>query len=287
MNTIRLAKLAVGDIIACIVQRLKERYRYSIILLRQLVKTDFKLRYQGSILGYLWSLLRPLAIFLIMYVIFLRFLRVDFGVPHAAVYLLTGLVVWNYFAEVTLGSVGAIVGRGDLLRKLNFPRYVIVLSGSFAALINLFLNMIVIAVFMFFDNVPLTSNLLYVPLLVIELFIFSIAIAFFLSALFVRFRDINYIWDVIMQAAFYATPIFYAITMIPQKYHLDKIIMASPAAQMIQDFRYSVVTTQTPTIANVYHSHWARLIPLGITVVILVGAGLYFRKRSKFFAEEV
>src|SRR5690348_2520218 len=108
------------------IDKIKQRYNYSLILLRELVITDFKLRYQGSVLGYVWSLLRPLALFLILYFVFAKFLRIGDAVPHFPVYLLLGIVIWNYFAEVTNGGVSAIVGRGDLIRKLNFPKYVIV-----------------------------------------------------------------------------------------------------------------------------------------------------------------
>lgn len=264
---------------------LKERYRYSIILLKQLVKTDFKLRYQNSVLGYLWSLLRPLALFIIMYAVFVKVLRVDYGVPHSAVYLFLGLVLWNYFGEVTSGSIGSIVGRGDLLRKLNFPKYIIVLSGSIAALINLFLNLIVVAIFMVVDGVSLGPNIFFFPLLVMELFVFALALAFFLSALFVRFRDINYIWEVIMQAGFYATPIFYPMTLVPPKY--AKILLINPVAQIMQDARYVVITPQVPTIGTIWGSPWARVAPFVITIFVAIIAARYFRKRSKYFAEEI
>ena len=95
--------------------KIRQRYRYSVILLKQLVKTDFKLRYQNSILGYLWSLLRPLFIFLILYLVFTKFLKVGDKVPHYPVYLLLGIVLWNYFVEVTLGSVSVIVSKGETL----------------------------------------------------------------------------------------------------------------------------------------------------------------------------
>lgn len=268
-------------------KQIKNRYRYSVILLKQLVKTDFKLRYQNSVLGYLWSLLRPLALFLIMYVVFVKFLHVNYRVPYSAVYLLMGLVVWNYFGEVTSGSIGAIVGRGDILRKLNFPRYTIVLAGSFSALINLFINFIVIAIFMIVAKVPVQGIIAYAPLLVIELFIFSIGLAFFLSALFVKFRDVNYIWEVIMQAAFYATPIFYPLASIPHKYGIAKIIMLNPLAQIIQDMRHVVVTDKSPTIASAFGTGWVRLIPILITLFIALLSAIYFRRRSKYFAEEI
>src|SRR6185437_986059 len=187
------------------VWQLGQRYHYSIILLKQLVKTDFKLRYQGSVLGYIWSLLRPLLMFLVLYLVFTVFLPVGKGVPYYPVYLLLGIVLWNYFNEATTGSVGAIVGKGDLLRKLNFPRYVIILAGSFSALINLVLNFVVIGVFMIFNHVVLHWSALIIFPLILELFVISLSVAFLLSALFVKFRDVQYIWDVVMQAGFYGT----------------------------------------------------------------------------------
>src|ERR1700733_8839399 len=99
--------------------KLTQRYRYSIILLKQLVKTDFKLRYQNSVLGYLWTLLRPLFLFAILYVVFVKILKTGGDVPHFGVYLLLGIVIWNYFVEATTGSIGSIVGKGDMMRKVS------------------------------------------------------------------------------------------------------------------------------------------------------------------------
>jgi ABC-2 type transport system permease protein len=267
------------------VKKIVKRYRYSVILLRELVKTDFKLRYQNSILGYVWSLLRPLFIFLILYMVFVRFLKVNYGVPHPEIYLLVAIVLWNFFAEVTNGSVSSIVGRGDLLRKINFPRYVIVFASSFAALINLGLNFIVVAFFCILSGVSLKLEMLFIPLLVLELFILSMGIGFFLSAAYVRFRDTNFIWEVIMQAAFYATPILYPLSVVPMAY--AKIIMLSPLAQIIQDVRFVIIGGSVPTIASVYGNPWMRAVPIAITLIIAVFASLYFRARSKYFAEEV
>src|SRR3954465_4330093 len=127
-------------------------------LLAELVRTDFKLRYQGSVLGYAWSLLRPLLMFAILYVVFVRFLKFGGDVPHFPIYLLLGIVLWNFFNEMTVQSLGSIVGRGDLIRKIRIPRWIIVFSSSISALINLFLNMIVIVVFMFLNHVDLMSS---------------------------------------------------------------------------------------------------------------------------------
>lgn len=270
-------------------QKLRRRYHYSVILLRQLVITDFKLRYQGSVLGYLWSLLRPLALFVILYFVFAKFLRVGEAVPYYPVYLLLGIVLWNYYLEVTSNSVASIVGRGDLIRKINFPKYVIVLAGSFSALINLFLNFIIIIIFMLLTGTDISSGVVWLPLLILEMFIFSLGTAFLLSAAFVKFRDISYIWEVIMQGAFYATPILY-----PLSYVIDnvsvlaaKILMLNPMAQIIQDIREVIITDKTITMSDLYGSNYSRIIPLAIVLFLALFSTYYFRKRSKYFAEEV
>ncbi|MDB5186272.1 MAG: type transporter, partial [Candidatus Saccharibacteria bacterium] len=157
-------------------KRLQSRYRYSVILLKQLVITDFKLRYQGSVLGYVWSLLRPLFLFAILYVVFVKFLRVGADVPHFPIYLLSGIVLWNFFSEITTGSVSSIVSRRDLIRKLNFPKYVIVLSVAISALINLLLNLLVIVVFLVLNHVDITWGMLWVPLYMGEIFIFALSV---------------------------------------------------------------------------------------------------------------
>lgn len=266
-------------------QNIKQRYRYSFILLKQLVKTDFKLRYQGSFLGYIWSLLRPLAIFIILYIVFIKFLSIGKDVPYYPIYLLLGIVLWNFFIEVTTGSVSVIVSSGDLIRKINFPKYVIILANSFSALINLFFNLIIVAIFMYINNVDIRLAALLFPFLVLELFIFSLALAFFLSAAFVRFRDISYIWEVVVQGAFYATPILYPLSLVPQA--AAKIIMLNPVAQIIQDSRYFLVTDQSSTIVQIWENQYIRFLPYIIVVVSVLIAAIYFRSRSKYFAEEV
>lgn len=229
--------------------------------------------------------MRPLALFVILYMVFVRFLKFGGDIEHYPIYLLLGIVLWNYFSEVTIGGVGAIVGKGDLLRKINFPKYVIVLAGSFSALINLAINFVVVFVFMAFLHVDLHWTIVFVPLLVLELFVFSLALAFLLSALYVKLRDINYVWEVVMQGAFYATPIIYPITAIPDK--AAKLLMLNPVAQIAQDMRYSLITHQTPTMGSLYSNGWMRLIPISIVIVTAVAAVFYFKGRSKRFAEEI
>jgi len=270
------------------VNKIKQKYHYSIILLKRLVITDFKIRYKGSALGYIWTLLRPLALFSILYIVFVRFLRIGGDIPHFAVYLLLGIILWNYFVEVTNNGLSAIVGKCDLLRKLAFPRYIVVLSGSFSALINLFINLLVLAVFMFINGVPFSVQALWVLPLIIELFIFALSIAFILSALYVRFRDINYIWELILQAGFYATPILYPIATVSAISPIAaKIIMLSPLAQIIQDARNFIISSDTITIANIYGSQYIRLVPIAILILLASISITYFKRKSPGFAENI
>jgi ABC-2 type transport system permease protein len=238
------------------------------------------------VLGYLWSLLRPLLLFTILFLVFIKFLKVNYDVPHSAVYLLLGIVLWSFFLDLTAGSIGSIVGRGDLIRKISIPRWLIVISTSFSAVISLFLNFVVIAVFIVVNHVPLTLNIFWFPLIVLELYTFGIGLALFLSAAFVRYRDVTYIWEVTCQALFYLTPLLYPVA----KLHwpiIRKIIFASPLSQTIQAARYSVVTAKSYTIANAYSNYWARMIPIAITIVVFLIGVTYFKKRSKSFAEDI
>lgn len=262
-----------------------QRYRYSVILLRELVVTDFKLRYQGSFLGYLWTLVKPLAIFIIMYTVFVRFLKFNFHVPHTAVYLFIGIVLWGFFTEVTTGCTTSIFGQGELLRSIHFPRYVIVMAVSINALINLLFNFVVVAIFMIVSKDAISLHILMALPLLLELYVLGLAIGFILATLYVRLRDVNYIWEVALQALFYAIPILYPIARVPEKW--AKWLLLNPGAQIIQGARYYIVTTKSPTIDNYWSSPFIRLAPVMLVILIAIFAGLYFKKRSKYFAEEV
>ncbi len=255
-------------------------------LLAELVRTDFKLRYQGSALGYAWSLLRPLFLFLILYVVFVKFLRLGGDIPHFPVYLLLGIVIWNFFLEMTMQSLTSIVGRGDLIRKIKIPRWIIVLSTSLSALINLGLNLIVVAVFMVINGVELTTSILWLPLLLVEVYIFGLGLSLFLAAAYVKYRDISYIWEVLLQAGFYATPILYPLTMIPN-ITIQKLLFINPMTQIIQDIRYSVVSQNTTTIWKIFDGGPYIVIPFIIIVLFVVLGVVYFRKESKYFAENI
>jgi ABC-2 type transport system permease protein len=257
------------------------------ILLRELVVTDFKLRYQGSALGYAWSVLKPLFLFAILYIVFEKFLKLGRDIEHFPVYLLLGIVLWTFFAEATNLGLQSIVGRGDLIRKINFPKYIIVISGTVSSLINLMFNLAVVFLFVLINGVELTwYSLLIIPL-IIELYLFALGIAFFLAALNVKLRDVGYLWEVFMQAAFYATPVLYPLQMvIAQSVDAAKILMLNPVAQIIQDARHVLVTRDTVTIWQLF-SDWKAFIPFIIIVAMLIIASVYFKKHSKTFAEDI
>lgn len=257
------------------------------VLLRELVITDFKLRYQGSVLGYAWSLLKPLFLFAIMYVVFGMLVKLG-SVEHYSVYLLLGIVLWTFFSEVTNQGMLSIVSRGDLLRKINFPKYIIVFSTSISALINLVLNLIIVGILMVVNGVEIHADSWMVIIFIIEIYIFALGLAFFLSALNVKYRDTGHIWEIIMQAAFYATPIIYPLSVVIEKSEFAaKLLLMNPVAQAIQDARYFLITHETVTISTLFN-HWAYILtPLLIVVITFILGALYFKRTSRYFAENI
>lgn len=257
------------------------------ILLKELTKTDFKLRYQGSVLGYLWALLRPLMMFAILYVVFSKLLRIGSDIPHYPVYLLCGTTLWSFFTECTTQGIQAIIARSELLRKISFPKYIVVVSSQLTALINLGINLIVVIIFAMINGVMPTWSWLLIIFPIFELYLLSLGIAFLLGSINVKYRDITSIWDVLVQALFYAIPIIYPIQMVAgTSIKAAKIILLNPIAQCIQDVRYNLITTETITTWNYIYNPIV-IVPIVLVLVILVAGALTFRHKSKFFAEEV
>ena len=257
------------------------------ILLRELVKTDFKLRYQGSILGHLWSVLRPLLMFAIMYTVFVHFLRFGRDIPHFAIALLLAQVLWSFFAEATSQGMMSIMNRGDLIRKINFPKYIIVISSTIGALINLCINLCVVLVFAIINGVEFQWHIFLAPLLLIQLYMLAVGLAFGLSALYVKFRDIGQIWDVLIQGAYFATPIIYPITMISAiSPFAAKVLMLNPMAQIIQDMRHLLVSPANITVWQLNSWYYA-IIPVVLSLTIIIFSSIFFSRRSKRFAEDI
>lgn len=262
--------------------------KHNRILLAELTKTDFKLRYQGSVLGYLWALLRPLMMFAILYIVFAKLLKFGGDIPHYPVYLLAGTIMWSFFTECTSQGIQAIISRGDLIRKISFPKYVVVVSATLTAVINMLINLAVVVVFALINGVAPSLTWLLVPLSLIELYLLSLGISFLLGAINVKYRDITSIWDVCIQALFYAVPIIYPVSMVASSSALAaKIILLNPIAQVIQDVRHNLITSTTITTWNYVDNPFLQILPIFLVIVILVYAAFYFRKKSRFFAEEI
>ena len=254
------------------------------------MKTDFQLRYQGSFLGVLWSVLKPLMLFAVMYMVFVRFLKFSDGTPSFAISLLCGTCLWSFFNESTSMGMSAIVNRGDLLRKIHFPNYIIVASTTMGAMISLAINLLVVIVFGFFANAHYTWHVLLVPLNILQLYAIALGVALVLATLYVYFRDVAHIWEVVLQAMFYATPIIYPITMItqraPELAWVTKLLMLVPTTQTIMDIRHNLISPEdVPTIWTLVDNRLLCLLPYMLSVVILWFGIHVFRKHSAKFAE--
>lgn len=260
------------------------------VLLYELVKTDFKLRYQGSFLGILWSVLKPLMLFAVMYTVFVRFLKFTDGTPQYPIVLLLGISLWSFFTEATNVGMNSIVGRGDILRKINFPKYIVVLSAMMSSLISLGINLVVVIIFALFSGISFTNLAFITPLNILQLFFLAFGLALFLSTLFVRFRDISHIWDVVLQVLFYSMPIIYPLTLVADVrlfgIEAQKLMMLNPLAQTIQDIRHNLISPETvPTTWSTVGNLWVAIIPVVLTIVIFIVGLVFFAKNSKKFAE--
>lgn len=255
-------------------------------ILREIVAADFKVRYQGSFLGYVWAVLKPLLMFAVLYVLFTYVAPIGKGVEHYGVSLLIGVVLWNFFQETTMMGASSIVENGDLIRKISIPRYLIVIARSVSALINLGLSLIVVVIFALMNGImPAWSWLLMIPA-IIELYIFSLGVAFVLATALVRFRDITYIWEVFLQAGFYASAIMIPMKVVPVKWH--DIFFMNPIVQIVQDARAVIIPSEhNITIWNTVQNPLAKMTPFLIITAICVVGILYFRNQSKYFAEDV
>ena len=257
------------------------------VLLREMVKTDFKLRYQGSILGMAWSVMKPLMLFVVMYTVFVRFLRFGAGVPHFPVALLLAIVLWQFFAESASQGMQAVVARASLLRKISFPKSIIVISATVSALINLGISLVVVLVLALINHVAFQWHaVLFIPVL-IQLYVLSLGLAFFLASLYVKWRDIGHIWDVVAQALFYATPIIYPLSLVAATSETGaKLLLLNPMAQMIQDARYLLIYDGTDTIWTYIDNPVVHFVPIVLTLLLAVLASVLFNKKSGEFAEE-
>ncbi|BDR53616.1 transport permease protein [Bombiscardovia nodaiensis] len=268
----------------------KKRYGYAVTVLRGLVKTDFKLRYQGSFLGIAWSVLKPLMLFCVMYLVFAKFLRMSDGTPTYPVVLLLGISSWQFVTESTNIGLRSVVDRGDLLRKIHFPNYIVVVSATIGALISYGINLVVVLIFALLTRVQFTWRVILLPINVAELYAITLALTLLMATMYVYFRDIAHIWEVLQQLIFYAMPIIYPLSFATNRGGtlavLARLELINPIAQSIQDIRHNFIAPLTqPTVWNQFERVWIQMIPVVLTLVLLWLSVYLFRKNSRKFAE--
>ena len=261
---------------------IKSNYRYW-SLIKELAITDFKLKYQGSVFGYFWSLMKPLAYFGVLYIVFTKIFKIGGSIPYYPVYLLLGVMMFGFWGEATSGAMLSIASKGDLIRKVYFPRIVLVIASSLASLMTFFLNLFIVFLFALVLGVPLGVKTLLIFLVILEFYFFVLGVSFYLGALFVKYRDVGHIWEVFNQILFYATPIVYPLSLVPLKY--AKIMILSPFAQIMQDMRGFIIGSQNVLTVSDYWAFY--FIPHLLVIFIFVTGYYLFQKMAAKFAEEV
>jgi ABC-2 type transport system permease protein len=258
-----------------------------------IARNEFKLRFFGSVLGYVWQLMRPLLLFGVLYVFFTQVAHVNNqntpGQAHYGAQLLGSIVLFTFFGEATAGAVRSVVDRENLVRKIQFPRMVIPLAVVLLALFNLALNLVVVLGFALAEGVEPSATWLELPLIVLVLIVFSTGIAMLLSALFVSLRDIQPIWDVISQILFYCSPVIISVETVKEKVSptLLHLYMLNPLAVVFQQFRYAMITHGTLSAADAIGSWAALLAPLGIVLGVFVLGFWVFNRSAPLVAENL
>lgn len=255
-------------------------------LTRTLALTEFKLRFFGSALGYLWQVMRPLMLFGVLYVVFTQVLRFDSAARYYPVALLSGIVMFVFLSESTGSAVTSLVDRENLVRKVQFPRLVVPLSVVLTALMNLGLNLVVVLVFLLASGGSVRLSWLEIPLLVVLLALFAVGLSTLLSALYVRYRDVKPVWEVLLQMLFYGTPIFYTLDVIPDE-TLRHLLLINPLAAIVQQFRHAVIDPSHPSVVAAAGGWTLLLAPAAILLALVVFGYRYFDREAPRIAEDL
>lgn len=257
-----------------------------------LARTEFKLRFFGSVFGYLWTLVRPLLFFGVLLFVFTKVLHVGSNkVPHYPEYLLASIILFTYFQETTSGSVASLVGRENLLRRVRFPRLVIPMSVALFCFFNLCMNLIVVFIFILASGVEPRWSWLELPVLMALLVTISAGVGMLLSALYVRFRDIQPIWEVIAQLLWYGSPILYTVQSVEDKRILGisfaHILTINPLGAIITQARKALLQPSAPSAAATLGGDVRLLIPLGIVAGMFALGLWYFKHEAPLISEKL
>jgi len=253
-------------------------------LVRELAITQFKLKYTGSALGYVWSLVKPLMLFGIMYLVFSVLLGAGAGVWEFPVQLLVGIVLWTFFAESTTQAMNAIAGASDLIRKAYFPRWILVVSSTGSALLTFAINtLLVVVVTLLLGQLDLSWRSLLAPLYYVELAALVLGLSLLLSALFVFFRDLGHIWEILSLVLFYGSAVVFPFSRIPAS--LQGLAGLNPIAQIMQDLRWALISPKIHPMEALIGVR--AVIPILIAVAILIIGFAVFNRLTPKFAENL
>ncbi len=245
-------------------------------IIKALAWTDFKLRYHGSVLGFLWTLVKPLMLFGVLYLVFS--LIFQFPVEHYQIYLLLGIIIWTFFQEGTSFGLGSLIGKSNLISKVYFPRILIVIASTISSSITFILNFLVFIVFLALNDISFHPAMLFFPIYAIELYLIILGTSLILSVLFVRLRDLSHIWDILLQIGFWMTPIFYTLDIVPIKYHT--FFYLNPLARLIHYSRTIFLQEHIPDLR-------LNLMMLGGSIFIFLLGLIIFKKLNKNLVEHL
>lgn len=241
-------------------------------LLWELVLRDIKVKYKRSVLGFLWSLLNPLLMMVVIYIVFSNLFRFD--IENFPIYLLTGQIFFNFFAEATSMAMVAIMSNGSLIRKVYIPKYIFPMSKVLSSFVNLLFALLAIVIMIFITKVRISWTIIFFPLSLLYLLCFAMGIGLILSAYAVFFRDLIHLYGILLTAWTYLTPIFYPISIIPEKY--QALIKVNPMYYYIEYFRQIILYSQVPSL-------YLNLICLFISIfTLLLGLYAFYRNQNRF-----
>lgn len=263
-----------------------------------IARNEFKLKFYGSVLGYLWQVIRPLLLFGVLYIFFVVVGKVGKG-PNPGehqygVQLLGSIILFTFFSEATVGAVRSVVDRESLVRKIQFPRLAIPLSVTLLAFFNLVLNLIVVFIFALISGISPMWSWFELPFILAVLVVFSAGIAMLLSAMYVNFRDVQPIWDVASQVIFYASPLIIPLEEVQSKlsdggfrHVLYHIYLLNPLVAIFQQFRHAIVN-HAAVSAQAALGGWVQLlVPMGIVVAVFVIGFVVFNRSAPHIAENL
>lgn len=248
----------------------------NIRILKEIAVSDFKVRYQNSILGYFWTLIKPLLLFAVLYVVFSVFMR--FPVENYQLYLLLGVIIWNFFAEATSIALRCFETKRSLITRIYFPRVIIVIASTLTSFLTFLLNMIVFFVFLIISDINLSLNFFFFIFYLIALYFIILSVSLILSVLYVKFRDISHIWDVLLQIGFWLTPIIYPLSLIPDKYH--RLIYLNPLARLIEYSRAIFIKYHIPAFD-------LNLVLFAMVTLLIILGIIIFRFFNKTIPENI